>query len=102
MSTKERRFSPRKGCTIPIRFRTFTSEYVPVGVHTAVGNQTKERMSSVWMTTDEEDIFGGEAINLSEHDISFKSEYKFRVGESVELFFTLPRELTGRRPEEVR
>jgi hypothetical protein len=102
MSTKERRLTPRKGCAIPIRFRTFTSEYFPVEVNAAAAKLLSARMSSVRMATDEGEIFEGETIDISERGISFKSEYKFKVGESVELFFTLPRELTGRRPEEVR
>jgi|SRR5271157_5416611 len=102
MSTNERRLTPRKRCAIPIRFRKFTSEYVPFNLHAAAGNRLSAKMSSVRMATDEDEIFEGETIDLSERGISFKSEYKFKVGESVELFFTLPRELTGRRPEEVR
>lgn len=102
MSSKERRLTPRKGCVIPLRFRTFTSEYVPVAAETAATNRLSSRMNSIRMATAEAEILEGEAINLSERGISFKSEYKFSVGESVELFFTLPRELTGRRPEEVR
>lgn len=101
-SNKERRLTPRKGCAVPIRFRTFTSEYVPVEVNAAAANRLSAKMNSIRMATDEEEILEGESINLSERGISFKSEYKFKVGESVELFFTLPRELTGRRPEEVR
>jgi hypothetical protein len=102
MSSKERRLSPRKGCAIPIRFRTFTSEYMPVEVNAAAAKRLSARMSSVRMATGESETFEGEAIDLSERGISFKSKFKFKVGEFVELFFTLPRELTGRRPEEVR
>jgi hypothetical protein len=102
MSTKELRLTPRKGCAIPIRFRTFTSEYVPVEVNAAAATRLSEKTNCVRMATDEDGIFEGETIDLSERGISFKSEHKFKVGESVELIFTLPRELTGRRPKEVR
>jgi PilZ domain len=99
MSSKERRLTPRKACTIPIRFRTFTSEYVPVNVNVAAATRLSAKMGSVRMATDEEETLKGETIDLSERGISFKSDYKFKVGESVELFFTLPRELTGRGPK---
>jgi hypothetical protein len=102
MSTKERRLTPRKGCAIPIRFRTFASEYVPVNVNAAAATRLSAKMSSIRVARDEDEIFEGETIDLSERGISFRSEDKFKVGESVEVFFTLPRELTGRRPEEVR
>lgn len=102
MSSKERRLNPRKGCAIAIRFRTFTSEYAPVAANTTATNRLSSEINSIRMATAEAETLDGEAINLSERGISFKSDYKFSVGESVELFFTLPRELTGRRPEEVR
>jgi hypothetical protein len=59
-------------------------------------------MSSIRMATSEAEILEGEAINLSERGISLKFAYKFGMGESLEMYFALPRELTGRRPEEVR
>lgn len=102
MSDRERRLTPRKGCVIPIRFRTFTSEYVPAAASTVAASCLTSRNGSIRMATAEVEILEGETINLSERGKSFKSEYKFSVGESVELFFTLPRELTGRRSEEVR
>lgn len=74
MSTKERRLTPRKGCSIPVRFRTFTSEYSPVEVTAAAANRLSAKVSSVRMATNEEEIFEGETINLSERGISFKSE----------------------------
>jgi hypothetical protein len=98
MSGKERRLSPRKACSIPIRFRTFASEFVPVMAEAAVAGGAR----SVRTSSQDAEVIDGEAVNLSERGISFKSSYKFQVGESVEMYFTLPRELTGRRPEEVR
>jgi hypothetical protein len=44
----------------------------------------------------------GETVNLSERGICFKTAQNVRVGQSVEVYFTLPRELTGRSPEPVR
>lgn len=48
-----------------------------------------------------QDAFEGETVNLSERGIHFKSPLQFSIGESVEIYLTLPRELTGRSPEEV-
>jgi hypothetical protein len=44
----------------------------------------------------------GEIVNLSERGIGFKTKQNLNVGESVEIFFTLPTALTGRAPEDVR
>ena len=48
------------------------------------------------------DMQEGETVNLSERGIYFKTAQKVRVGQAMELYFTLPRELTGRSPEPVR
>jgi hypothetical protein len=39
----------------------------------------------------------GETVDLSERGIRFKTRHSLSVGESVEIFFMLPPELTGRR-----
>jgi hypothetical protein len=44
----------------------------------------------------------GEIVNLSERGIGFKTRQNLNIGESVEIFFTLPAALTGRAPEDVR
>jgi hypothetical protein len=44
----------------------------------------------------------GQVQNLSERRVYFVCREKLDVGEEVELFFTLPAELTGRPPESVR
>lgn len=102
MSSKERRIAPRKNCTIPIHFRSFTSEFVPaaVGVGARNGSPREGRQSRAQMGYQETIV--GETVNLSERGIGFRSPLKFSVGETVEMYFTLPRELTGRRAEEVR
>ncbi|MGC2720050.1 MAG: PilZ domain-containing protein [Candidatus Acidiferrales bacterium] len=43
----------------------------------------------------------GETVNLSERGIYFTSREKVSVGEPLEIFFTLPTELTGRSAERV-
>jgi hypothetical protein len=44
----------------------------------------------------------GEALNLSERGVYFTSREKLSIGAPLEMYFTLPRELTGRSPEPVR
>ena len=38
----------------------------------------------------------GEALDISERGVYFTSRKKLQKGESLEMYFTLPRELTGR------
>jgi len=102
MSKKERRIAPRKACAIPIRFRSFTSEYVPAAVGVASSGGSAKEIKVARQRASYQETIVGEAVNISERGICFRSPLKFSVGESVEMFFTLPRELTGRRPEEVR
>ena len=104
MSNKERRIAPRKNCSIPIHFRSFTSEYVPagVGVGVAASGGSSRRARNVQAQTNYQETVVGETFNLSERGIGFKSPLKFSLGETVEMYFTLPRDLTGRKPEEVR
>lgn len=42
------------------------------------------------------DMQEGETVNLSERGIYFKTAQKVKIGQAMELYFTLPRELTGR------
>jgi hypothetical protein len=102
MSSKERRIAPRKACAIPIHFRSFTSEYVPAAVGVAASGGSSRQDRSVKAQPTYQETIVGETFNLSERGIGFKSPLNFSVGESVEMYFTLPRELTGRKPEEVR
>ena len=44
----------------------------------------------------------GEIVNLSERGIAFKTRQNLSVGETVEIFFTLPTALTAPAPEDVR
>jgi hypothetical protein len=44
----------------------------------------------------------GESVNLSERGIYFRSRQRVCVGEPLEMYFTIPRELTGRGAERVR
>lgn len=103
MSKNERRAAPRKACTIPIRFRSFTSnEFAPATVGVAASGGSAKAAGPASRRASTQETIIGETVNISERGIGFKSPLQFSVGESVEVFFTLPRELTGRRPEEVR
>lgn len=102
MSNKERRSSPRKTCTIPVRFRSIAHEYAPAAMGVAASRGAAKESRAMRPRPVNQETIVGETVNLSEQGIRFKSPLRFTVGESVELFFTLPRELTGRSPEEVR
>jgi hypothetical protein len=97
MPEKERRISPRKQCTVPLRFRVVTD-----------GNRNQaEDITAAYKLRRSKDpahaaALEGEALNVSEHGVYFTSRENLRVGEAVEMRFTLPWELTGRSPELVR
>jgi hypothetical protein len=88
MSGAERRISPRKPCVVPVRFRIAAN-----GGRETLGLREAARNS----VTHE-----GEVLNLSENGVYFTSRMKLIVGEPLEMHLTLPRELTGRNPEQVR
>lgn len=44
----------------------------------------------------------GKTVNLAERGVAFKSRHAMSLGQPIELFSTLPTELTGRKPEDVR
>ena len=97
MSEKERRISPRKQCTVPLRFRVVTD-----------GNRNQvEDFTATYRLRRSKDpahaaALEGEALNVSEHGVYFTSRENLHVGEALEMRFTLPWELTGRSPELVR
>jgi Tfp pilus assembly protein PilZ len=76
MSMKERRLVPRKSLSVPLRFRI--------------------------QKTDEVRMQTGETVNVSEHGVYFTARHPVKIGEGLEMLFVIPRELTGRNPEEVR
>jgi hypothetical protein len=122
--SSERRIAPRKIFLIPIRIRPLASEAAsvaagaPVSRNVMTGSQAT--MGSL-PTSDSGaasspvgssvatakparvlDMQEGETVNLSERGIYFKTAQKVKIGQAMELYFTLPRELTGRSPEPVR
>ncbi|HLV94083.1 MAG TPA: PilZ domain-containing protein [Candidatus Acidoferrales bacterium] len=97
MSSQERRRAPRKECLVPIRFRIVENGYN--GPDAAVRLTDSGRGA---MTHARFGMAEGQVQNLSERGVYFVCREKVAVGEEVELFFTLPAELTGRPPECVR
>jgi hypothetical protein len=96
MKAEDRRIVPRKECALPLRFRIRDN---------GKGEQSKElttQSSGGAVTSVRNNIFEGVALNLSERGIYFKSREKLAVGQPLEVYFTLPPELTGRNPEAVR
>ena len=106
MKERERRDSPRKGCTVPLRFRVLASG----GAEGAY----EERFSGESTVTAEPgersglealqalSVAEGKALNLSERGIYFVSPENVNVGQTLEIYFTLPSELTGRAAEQVK
>jgi len=97
MAANERRNSPRKGCAVPLRFRVVPNGHSAQTDHLAASLGARPVNPSVYAATCE-----GEALNLSERGVYFRSRERVNVGERLEMYFTLPHELTGRAPEQVR
>ena len=47
-------------------------------------------------------VVRGQALNLSERGLYFTAREKLSIGEALEIYLTIPRELTGRSPDPVR
>jgi hypothetical protein len=96
MSDQERRIAPRKECSVPLRFRV---------IEKGRSDQSSVQFAQ---STDGSIVHGhfgmleGEAQNLSERGVYFVCTEKVNVGQEVEMFFTIPGELTGRGPEDIR
>jgi hypothetical protein len=118
MSSSERRIAPRKILSIPIRVRPLASESLSVAAGSTVlknattssyaapsGSAASGQMSSAAAASKPArvvDMQEGETVNLSERGIYFKTAQKVKIGQAMELYFRLPRELTGRSPEPLR
>ena len=91
MGNKERRIAPRKECTVPLRFRV-----------AKVAEQLAREAAGSSPARSSFGTIEGESVNLSERGIYFRSRQRVNVGEPLEMYFTIPRELTGRNAEQVR
>jgi len=112
MSSNERRIASRKSFSIPIRIRPTASEAASVAAGATVSRNALTGSHATTSPISDStgtakpvpvvDMQDGETVNLSERGIYFKTAQKVKIGQAVELYFTLPRELTGRSPESVR
>jgi hypothetical protein len=97
MPSHERRSATRKSYAIPVRFDVITEQYAMVGAAEATPGRANAKMLTTIPLPQQ-----GEIVNVSERGIGFRTKQNLRVGESVEIFFTLPTAWTGRAPEDVR
>src|ERR1700722_14234814 len=97
MSNHERRITPRKSYTIPVRLNVVSEQYAMVGVASVATAHANAKILTTIPLPQQ-----GEIVNLSERGIAFKTRQNLSVGETVEIFFTLPTALTARAPEDVR
>ena len=97
MSANERRISPRKSCSIPIRFRV-----LPNALHRMTAAEAAGSAKVALRVQPTTGILEGETVNLSERGVYFRSREDVQIGTPLEMYLTIPRELTGRRTEEVR
>lgn len=95
MQSRERRISPRKECLVPLRFRFMAD---------ALSNEPSQSVlpSGLVRKLPFTGTFEGQAVNLSERGIYFTSPERMSIGQPLEMYFTIPRELTGRASEQVR
>lgn len=97
MPGNERRIAPRKVCAVPLRFRVVTN-----GWHGPTEEAAALYGVPTLLTSANSATIEGQALNLSERGVYFTSPEKLSAGQPLEMYFTLPRELTGRSPEQVR
>ena len=94
----DRRIATRKAYAMPVRYSVLTEELVSVPYENPGSGAAQRSHSAPHALRSDRN---GETVNLSERGIYFMSHEKVSIGEPLEIFFTLPTELTGRSPEEV-
>lgn len=97
MSNRERRDSPRKECAVPLRFRILVNGNGSHVQETAPPEEALGHKVSSYSPS-----YEGKALNLSERGLYFTAREKLSIGAPLEIYLTIPRELTGRGPEPVR
>ncbi len=100
VSYEDRRVVPRKPYSMPMRFVVLTEEFAYAGrsvPHAAVAERPASPGTAKPMQPHD-----GVTVDLSERGMEFKSKQTVGLGQSIEIYFTLPTELTGRIPEDVR
>jgi hypothetical protein len=98
MTNKERRLSPRKDCVVQLRFRIASNDFE---ISRKSADTTDTTRSVAVRTPAYLGTLEGESVNLSERGIYFRSRERLSIGEPIEMYFSIPRELTG-RTEHVR
>jgi PilZ domain-containing protein len=99
MSANDRRVVPRKPWAVPVRFIVHSEEFALAGdfaTHRPSVANAKYGIAHAMVPHE------GQTFDLSERGIGFKSQQAVSLDQSIELFFTLPTELTGRAPQDVR
>jgi PilZ domain len=81
-----------------VRFHLITQEFAAIGARPTVAASRGATRYPETIPRPQQ----GETVKLSERGIRCKTRHRLSVGESVEIFFTLPTELTGRAIEEVK
>jgi len=76
MGSKDQRVAPRKSCEMPLRFRVACSDC-------------------------SEETFEGRCENISDTGIFFTAVRLMRPGDPIQMFFTIPGEVTGTQPRPV-
>jgi hypothetical protein len=87
---------PRKECALSLRFR------IRDDCLDDQSNEPHARSTGIAGASGSNGMSEGVALNLSERGIHFKSRERLTVGQPLEVYFTLPQELTGRKTEDVR
>jgi anti-sigma B factor antagonist len=91
-TNQERRISSRFECSVPLRFWVKNGQPHDTAAQPAQGAVTDAHFG----------MLEGQAQNLSERGVYFVCTEKVGVGQQLEMFFTIPGELTGRGPENIR
>jgi hypothetical protein len=99
-SYEDRRIVPRKPYSMPMRFVVLTEEFAYAG--RSVPRAAVAEKQSAAGTAQPMQPHDAVTVDLSERGVGFKSKETVSLGQSIEIYFTLPTELTGRIPEDVR
>jgi hypothetical protein len=98
MSINDRCIVNRKPCAIPIRFIVLAEGFAVIGKGHAKSRAAAGEVETERACRPHE----GETENLSKRGVAFKSSQPVSLGQSIELFFRWPTELSGRIPEDFR
>jgi anti-sigma B factor antagonist len=92
-NNQEHRISYRHECSVPLRFFI---------INNGRPHDTAAQSAEETVTDAPSGMFEAQAQNLSEQGVYFVCNQEVDVGQEVEMFFTIPGELTSRGPEDIR